>query len=65
MFPENVYWLSGVVLPELLVTHEKEQTPGHELWLLTLSSLYGLIMNLLKKKRCLKVSQATSRLASH
>lgn len=53
MFPGNVYCLLGVILPELLVTHEKEQTSGHELWLLTYRSLYRLIMNLLRKKKIL------------
>lgn len=65
MFPGNVYCLLGVILPELLVTHEKEQTSGHELWLLTYRSLYRLIMNLLRKKNSWKTLQATDSLSNH
>lgn len=51
MFPENVYHLSGVILPELLVTHEEGQTSVHELSLLTFKSLFGLTMNFLRGKK--------------
>ena len=50
MFPESVYYLSGVVLPEVFVTHKEEQTSGHKLWLLIFRSLCGLIMKLPGKK---------------
>lgn len=42
LFPENVYSSSGVVLPELWVTQDKGQFPGHELRLLTFGSQEAL-----------------------
>ena len=62
MFPESVYYLSGVVLPEVFVTHKEEQTSGHELWLLIFRSFCGLIMKLPGKKNLNKSSQATDSL---
>lgn len=51
-FSGAVYCSLGVTLPELLVTHEEEQTPpGQELWLPTFRALYGPSINLLMGKK--------------
>lgn len=52
LFSGDVYCWLGVTLPELLVTHEEEQTPpGQELWLPTFRALYGPSRHLLMEKK--------------